>query len=717
MTPNSQFSSSSDWLSLQYSKEALLSRMANRIRQSLDLQEILDATVIELRAFLQTDRTKVYRFDREGHGHVVAESSVKDRLPSLLGLHYPADDIPPQARALFVKARTRTIVDVPQQRIWLNSMPTPKSTSIQDLSVEAVLQRPIEETLSRPVDPCHVEYLTQMGVQSSLVVPILYQQDLWGLLISHHAEPREIAEADLQVVQLLTDQVSLAITQSSLLSQAQERAQREAIIGQIAALLHATRSPEQILQTVLEQAVKTSGSSGGRLYLTSPDGSVPTHLYTYGTQPSTTANPVSGLETHSLWQAARETSLDGDQLDPIAADEIGANATAFSQPAAAEQTVRVVVNLQQEPQLQPLLERFQHTAIRGLVIQPLSYGNEFLGCLTLFRDQIDTDTLWLGYEASDDRQQRPRQSMSQWQALKQDQALPWSLEEMELIQALNLHLSIAIMQNWLHQREQQQRLVLEMHNQQLTQAQAAAEEINRLKTNFLAMTSHELRTPLASTLNYLKLLKDQLYEDETELRQYIEGAYQSTRNLVTIINDVLDIAKIESRHVVVELESLLLPKLLQEQCFLVDAESRSQRTPLTLHCEVETVFADKIKVHQVMTNLLSNAFKFTPQGRVEVRATEDSTGTMAQISVSDSGIGIDMSNAEHLFEPFIQADRSPQRFYKGAGLGLAICRKLVELMGGRIWIESLGTGQGTTVSFTLPLHSPTGGQSLESSVG
>ena len=382
MTTNYGFSSAQT--PLHYSKEALLSRMANRIRQSLNLQEILDTTVIELRAFLQTDRTKVYQFDRDGHGHVVAESSAPNRLPSLLGLHYPADDIPLQARALFVKARMRSIVDVPQQRIWLNSLPTPQSTSIQDLTVEEVLQSPIEEILSRPVDPCHVEYLTQMGVQSSLVVPILHQQTLWGLLISHHAKPKSIAAADLQVVQLLADQVSLAIAQSSLLSQAQERA---AIVSQIAALLHASHSSEQILQTVLEQTVKTSGSSGGRLYLTSPDGTLPTHLYTYGSQPASGADH-SELETHSLWQAARDPAPPGDQVETIEPEAIG-----FDDPISSDQPLRVVVNLHQEPQLQPLLESFQNTAIRGLVIQPLCYGNEFLGCLTLFRDQIDTDSL------------------------------------------------------------------------------------------------------------------------------------------------------------------------------------------------------------------------------------------------------------------------------------------------------------------------------------
>nr|WP_322715737.1 GAF domain-containing protein [Nostoc sp. ChiQUE02]MDZ8228561.1 GAF domain-containing protein [Nostoc sp. ChiQUE02] len=253
--------------------------MANRIRQSLNLQEILDATVVELRAFLQTDRTKVYRFDRDGHGQVVAEASAPNRLPSLLGLHYPSDDIPPQARALFVRARTRSIVNVSEQRIILNSLPTPKTTAIGDLTVEEVQEQPLEDILSRPVDPCHVDYLTQMGVQSSLVVPIIYQQELWGLLISHHAEPREITSEDLLVVQLLADQVSLAITQANLLSQVQEQQQREAIVNQIATMLHAPLTPEEILHNVLEQAVKASGSSGGRLYLTSPDEALPAHLY------------------------------------------------------------------------------------------------------------------------------------------------------------------------------------------------------------------------------------------------------------------------------------------------------------------------------------------------------------------------------------------------------------------------------------------------------
>ncbi|MBI4781292.1 MAG: GAF domain-containing protein [Oscillatoriophycideae cyanobacterium NC_groundwater_1537_Pr4_S-0.65um_50_18] len=679
--------------SLSDRKAALLARMTNHIRQSLDLQEILDATVNELRAFLQTDRTKVYRFDPDGHGQVVAESSAKDRLPSLLGLHYPAEDIPLQARALFVKARTRSIVNVSQQQIILNSLSTPPPT-LDALTVEEVLQQPIEEIISRPVDPCHVEYLTQMGVQSSLVVPILHQQELWGLLISHHAEPREIDTEDLKVVQVLADQVSLAIAHSALLSQAQERSQRETIINQMTALLHMPRRPEEILTTVLEQAIKATSSSGGRLYLTSTDGTMPTYLYTYGKQPYQSELKPSLLENHPVWQATQKAST----AQPDAPTPPKAEATSDN-PA-----LRVVVDLEQEPRLHKLIEQF--TSIRGLMIQPLCYGDQFLGYLTFFRDQIDTESLWAGYEATDERQQRPRESMGKWQALKRNQAQPWSLEEVELIQALNVHLSLAIVQDRLYQREQQQRLILEMHNQTLSQARATAEEVGRLKSNFLTSTNHELRTPLASTLNYLKLLKDRLYENEEELREYIEGAYQATESLVTIINNVLDIAKIEEGQMNVEQEIVLLPRLLQEQCFFANAQSRLEGISLVLHCEVNQVFADAAKMRQVMNNLLDNAFKFTHQGQVTVRAIADSTGTKAEISVSDTGIGVAADSIERLFDPFVQADGSIQRNYGGTGLGLNICKRLVELMGGQIWLASLGLDQGTTVTFTLPLSQP-----------
>ncbi|NEP14734.1 MAG: GAF domain-containing protein [Symploca sp. SIO2C1] len=261
-------------------KGLLLNRITNRIRHSLELQEILSATVSEMRSFLDTDRVKIYRFEPDGSGQVIAESIAQNRLPSLLGLHFPADDIPPVAREMYIKARQRSIVDVPEQRITLARLESPRTSG--DLTVEEVHEHTIEDILQRPVDPCHVEYLSNMGVQSSLVIPILAHHNLWGLLVSHHALPKVFYQEQLELVQMIADHVSIAISQSHLLSQAREKARREELINHISTLIHSPLAIEEILQTVLEDVVKLLKGSGGRLYLTSTDGMSEVEIYTYG---------------------------------------------------------------------------------------------------------------------------------------------------------------------------------------------------------------------------------------------------------------------------------------------------------------------------------------------------------------------------------------------------------------------------------------------------
>ncbi|WRH67934.1 MAG: GAF domain-containing protein [Planktothrix sp. GU0601_MAG3] len=164
-------------------QQVLLHRMTNRIRQSLELSGILTATVAEIRSFLGTDRIMIYQFSPDGSGEVVAESRDRDRLPSLLGLHFPADDIPPHAREMFCSLRQRTVVNVGEGRFGTsNNLGEAQTPSGIDY---------------RSLDPCHQAYLTAMGVGSSLAIPILLDSPnypvgesplLWGLLVSHHAE-------------------------------------------------------------------------------------------------------------------------------------------------------------------------------------------------------------------------------------------------------------------------------------------------------------------------------------------------------------------------------------------------------------------------------------------------------------------------------------------------------------------------------------------------
>jgi light-regulated signal transduction histidine kinase (bacteriophytochrome) len=397
------------------SLEVLLHRMMNRIRQSLELPAILSGTVAEVRAFLGTDRVMVYRFDLDGSGEVVAESVQEERLPSLLGQHFPAEDIPPLARELFLKARQRSIVDVAAQEIGSSSLDCPVTgVSLPEIDIRF-----------RPVDPCHVEYLTSMGVQSSLVVPILHRDRLWGLLVSHHSLPRQVTDRELQVVQLVADQLSIAIAQSTLLEQTRIQAQQEATINRVAKLLHSMT--EMQLQQALELTVSALGGTGGRVYISPQRPGTAAQLLTCGEQPiwRSEAGCQLYLEEYSSWRSwlDAQTTVDDDRCTWAIADWHG---------------------LEIPPEL--ALAWFP-VRIRGLLIVRLQYRQQILGYLSVFRREIEIETLWARRPDRDDpRHTRPIQSFETWRELKQGQAQAWTSAEIELVQALGSHFALAIQQ-------------------------------------------------------------------------------------------------------------------------------------------------------------------------------------------------------------------------------------------------------------------------------
>lgn len=580
-----------------------------------------------------------------------------------------------------------------------------------ELTLDEMQALPIEDVLCRPVDPCHVQYLTAMGVQSSLVIPIFHRQDMWGLLVSHHATPKQFSEKRLQTVQMVADHVSIAIAQSQLLTSTRMRANREAVINQISTLLHSPMPIYEVLQLVLEQVVKVVGSVGGRLYLTSNEADAMSQLYTTGTQPEHVDHDQP-LEAALFWQQLMISELPpqaaGLYLDEWALNLEHNDQSWLTLQNHAGSSPWAVAALYQEAMLEDVLPSFHNTPIRSLLVMPLRYGDLPLGCLTLFRDEIDTNILWAGRFNPDERHQPVRELFAAWQELKHGQVQQWAANEIELVRSLGTHLTMAIMQNRLYRCEREQRILVEMRNRELNVARSSAEEANRLKSDFLSSTSHELRTPLASTLNYLELLKQGLYDNPEELQEYIDVAYQSAENLVDIVNDMLDIAKIEAGRMSVQRERIDLRALFQKQAALFKLESRQKDIALVLDCQVGYVQADIVKLRQILTNLLANAFKFTNAGSVHLHAVrriqtvDHSPQQVVEISVADTGIGIDLEHKVSLFEPFVQADGSIKRRYGGTGLGLTICKRLVELMNGQIWLDSAGKEQGTTITFTLP---------------
>ena len=228
------------------------------------------------------------------------------------------------------------------------------------------------------------------------------------------------------------------------------------------------------------------------------------------------------------------------------------------------------------------------------------------------------------------------------------------------------------------------------------------ETASRHKSEFLANMSHELRTPLNAIIGFSEVLAERMFgEINDKQAEYLGDILESGRHLLSLINDILDLSKIEAGRMELEPTEFDLPAAIENTLILVRerAQRRTIKLARTLDERLGTIRADERKVKQVLLNLLSNALKFTPEGgRIDVRA--QLADGVAEISVSDTGVGIALQDQEAVFEEFRQVGTASKKI-EGTGLGLAISRKFVELHGGRMWVES-EVGKGSTFSFTLP---------------
>jgi signal transduction histidine kinase len=239
----------------------------------------------------------------------------------------------------------------------------------------------------------------------------------------------------------------------------------------------------------------------------------------------------------------------------------------------------------------------------------------------------------------------------------------------------------------------------------LEQAMEQALSASRAKGEFLANISHEIRTPMNGVMGMAELLTGTPLDDRQ--RKFVQAIQVSGQALLELINDVLDFSRMESRGMTVERAPFVLKEVLGESLEIIGP--MATRKGLELHSSIsdgtpENVIGDHGRTRQVLLNLLSNAVKFTPRGevRVALSALPVKDGHLQiRFAVTDTGIGIASRDLERLFVPFQQLDGSPSRRYGGAGLGLAISKRLVELMGGEIHVEST-PGQGSTFLFTLP---------------
>ena len=255
------------------------------------------------------------------------------------------------------------------------------------------------------------------------------------------------------------------------------------------------------------------------------------------------------------------------------------------------------------------------------------------------------------------------------------------------------------------QRLETQNAKLEEQHQELTRLNAELDQAGKLKDQFLANVSHELRTPLNSVIGFSDLLLTMASPDspltDTQ-RDYLETIARNGRHLLDFINELLDLSKIAAGRMQLTLEPLALDALFREVADTVRAQLEARKHKLAIEPLRETVIvtADRGRLRQVLLNLLSNAIKFTTDGG-RITLSAQLAGDRVRVAVSDSGIGIAPDDQQKLFREFVQLDGSASRRYEGTGLGLALSKRLVELHGGAIGVESQ-LGKGSTFWFTVP---------------
>jgi len=230
----------------------------------------------------------------------------------------------------------------------------------------------------------------------------------------------------------------------------------------------------------------------------------------------------------------------------------------------------------------------------------------------------------------------------------------------------------------------------------LIAAKEKAEESDRLKSAFLANMSHEIRTPLNSIIGFSELLADTHFVDDQK-DEFIHHIIVNGNNLLNIISDIVDISKIEAGEITIRKSKIAIKNLLDEIRAMNLTQANEKQ--IKFNCTCDCVWADKERLHQILNNLIVNALKFTSKGFIEVGCKP--IGNTIQFHVKDTGIGIPTDFHQKVFDRFRQVEASYSRKYGGNGLGLAISKNLIELMGGTIWVES-ESGKGSTFYFTLP---------------
>ena len=306
---------------------------------------------------------------------------------------------------------------------------------------------------------------------------------------------------------------------------------------------------------------------------------------------------------------------------------------------------------------------------RSVLVMPLESPNRVVGALTLTRKRVK----------------------------------PFTELEQALVRVISNQAAISIDNAALHAAVQRQLQEIALQKHELEVANAQIRENSRLKSEFLANMSHELRTPLNAILGYTELIQDSVYGAPPEkMVAVLDRISKNGKHLLGLINDVLDLSKIEAGQLVLALDNYSLKDVVHGVYGAVEtlAAAKNLAFKVELAPNLPAGRGDERRLTQVLLNLVGNAIKFTDQGEITIKAS--AADGAYNLAVRDTGPGISEADQQKLFQEFQQADSSITKSKGGTGLGLAISKRIVEMHGGRIWVESQ-LGQGSTFSLTLPI--------------
>jgi PAS domain S-box-containing protein len=648
----------------QAEREFLLREMTRRIRTSLQLPTIFETAVREIREFMEIDRVGIFKFQSDFNftaGEFVAES-VSGGFEPILG------------SKIYDPSFTQELVQYYQQG---------KINAVEDIYTAGLLDE-------------EVQRLARFQVRANLIVPLLNGPNLWGLLCVHHcAEQRFWQESDISFIKQIAEQIGIAIHQATLYEKVQsELATRWRVEEAISLQLRQQQTLGSIAQQIrnslkVEDILATATSQVKELMMV--DRVTIFRLF-----------PCRQIRAIQEVVAPEYPSLMGRDWDH---EYISQEEFEFY----LQGNPHIVSEVTQDTWSKYLQEYIEMIGVKSKIVAPI--------LLPCSNDQTYQVRLWglLSVHTCGDQRQ-------------------WQAAESQLLQQIADQLAIALQQASLFEQLQQELLERQQaenqlieSNQQLAVSNGELARATLLKDEFLANMSHELRTPLNAVLGMAEGLQDEIFGAINDRqRKSISLIEKSGKHLLALINDILDLSKIEANKFNLELSDVSVQDLCKNSLLFIKELAIKKQIQLNIqlpdYLQSFNIQVDDRRCRQVLINLLSNAVKFTPAGgmiTLDVRVAELEIGAAPEnqtsidrqssvqplrqitFSIIDTGIGIASENIDQLFQSFVQIDSTLSRQYAGTGLGLALVKRIVELHGGSVSVQS-ELDQGSCFTVSLP---------------